>query len=211
MDYYYTYKITFVNDDYYYLGKHKTPNLNDGYSGSGKKLKGRTDPFTFDILEYYNSEKELNIAERDLIGDKWFTDPMCLNMKPGGTGGWTAVNLTLDRSYMQTDEYKRKMSKTIKRLHTEGKLKTFADMPEVSALGRMKIDELYPNGTFYGRTHTEETKKRIGATNSKHQTGKGNSQYGTMWITDGTNNQKIKKTEPIPEGWTKGRKLKVAN
>ena len=32
-----------------------------------------------------------------------------------------------------------------------------------------------------------------------------NSQYGTMWITNGTENKKIKKDEPIPEGWNKGR------
>lgn len=32
-----------------------------------------------------------------------------------------------------------------------------------------------------------------------------NSQYGTMWITDGTANQKIKKEDVIPEGWRKGR------
>ena len=33
-----------------------------------------------------------------------------------------------------------------------------------------------------------------------------NSQSGTMWITDGTNNKKIKKTDKIPCGWYKGRK-----
>lgn len=32
-----------------------------------------------------------------------------------------------------------------------------------------------------------------------------NSQYGTMWITNGTKNKKIKKDDVIPEGWYKGR------
>ena len=32
-----------------------------------------------------------------------------------------------------------------------------------------------------------------------------NSQFGSVWITDGTNNKKIKKDTPIPEGWKKGR------
>jgi len=32
-----------------------------------------------------------------------------------------------------------------------------------------------------------------------------NSQFGTMWITDGEKNSKIKKEENIPEGWRRGR------
>jgi hypothetical protein len=38
-------------------------------------------------------------------------------------------------------------------------------------------------------------------------TGKKNTQFGTMWITDGTVNAKILKTDTIPAGWTKGRKV----
>jgi len=34
-----------------------------------------------------------------------------------------------------------------------------------------------------------------------------NSQYGSYWVTDGTHNKKIKKTESIPPGWVKGRKV----
>lgn len=41
------------------------------------------------------------------------------------------------------------------------------------------------------------------------KTGRGvgakNSQSGTMWVTDGHTNAKIKKTEVIPDGWKKGR------
>lgn len=39
----------------------------------------------------------------------------------------------------------------------------------------------------------------IGATGNK------NTQFGTMWITNGTTNAKILKTDSIPEGWKKGR------
>ena len=34
-----------------------------------------------------------------------------------------------------------------------------------------------------------------------------NSQYGTMWITDGEQNKKIQSSDPIPKGWNKGRTL----
>jgi hypothetical protein len=41
-----------------------------------------------------------------------------------------------------------------------------------------------------------------------HQKGSKNSQFGTMWITDGETNSKIKRTDPIPDGFYPGRKLK---
>jgi hypothetical protein len=58
-----------------------------------------------------------------------------------------------------------------------------------------------------GRKHSEEAKAKIGAKNSVYQKGKGNSQYGTMWIVHkGLKiNKKLRKGAPIPEGWEKGR------
>lgn len=41
-----------------------------------------------------------------------------------------------------------------------------------------------------------------------HQCGQKNSQYGTMWITNGVQNKKIKKCNTLPEGWYRGRIVK---
>jgi len=60
-------------------------------------------------------------------------------------------------------------------------------------------------GTFTGLKHTEKAKKKIGQKNSVHQKGEGNSQYGTMWITNGNKNKKINKLDVIPDNWEKGR------
>jgi len=38
----------------------------------------------------------------------------------------------------------------------------------------------------------------------KFQQGSNNTQYGTMWITDGVSNRKIPKHSAIPFGWRKG-------
>ena len=59
--------------------------------------------------------------------------------------------------------------------------------------------------SFKGKHHTEETKLKIGAITSVAQSGVGNSQFGTMWITDGVENRKIKKADQIPDGWRVGR------
>ena len=96
--FYYTYKITLLKGSltgHYYFGRHKTNNLNDGYAGSGRKLKdyykkydaieGVT--YVKSILQFYNSDEELNEAEKFLINDKYITDPLCLNLCEGGTCG----------------------------------------------------------------------------------------------------------------------------
>ena len=67
----------------------------------------------------------------------------------------------------------------------------------------MDLSRLYY--TIYQITNLINNK--IYLANSKHQTGSKNSQYGTMWITDGNINKKINKLDNIPEGWYKGRSI----
>jgi hypothetical protein len=69
-------------------------------------------------------------------------------------------------------------------------------------LGKYRYD------TFRGKKHKEETKKRIGEKNSNNQKGEKNSQFGTCWITNGIENQKIHKNDSIPKGWKLGRVVK---
>ena len=61
---------------------------------------------------------------------------------------------------------------------------------------------------FKGKTHSDEWKSRQSLIMKEKQAGSKNSQFGTMWITDGFNNKKIKKEDSIPEGWYKGYKPK---
>lgn len=95
MTYYYTYKITCLKGrlkNHYYYGQHTSKRKNDNYVGSGtmllnyfkkyKKIEGET--YTKEILAYYNSKEELDNAEIELIGDRYKTDPMCLNLIKGG-------------------------------------------------------------------------------------------------------------------------------
>lgn len=70
----------------------------------------------------------------------------------------------------------------------------------IVAVSRMCKGKGRKRRKLYGwlkRRHSECMKER--------QSGKGNSQYGTMWIHRGLENKKIKKNEAIPEGWKKGR------
>lgn len=89
--YYYIYKITCTQGsfkDMYYIGQHRTNNLDDGYKGSGSLLKKYykkfPDGYIKEILCFCKDEIDLNQSEKQYIGDKYDTDPKCLNLCPGG-------------------------------------------------------------------------------------------------------------------------------
>ena len=93
MRYYYTYKITCTEGslkDYFYLGKHITSNLDDGYKGSGKIIndyyKKYPNGYNIEILNFYNNKDELATAERALI-EQYIGGKYCLNLTRGGAGG----------------------------------------------------------------------------------------------------------------------------
>ncbi len=65
----YLYKITNKKDGKYYIGRHSTKDLEDGYMGSGKHIKRAikkygVSNFKKEILNFYNTSEELNEAEK---------------------------------------------------------------------------------------------------------------------------------------------------
>lgn len=64
-----------------------------------------------------------------------------------------------------------------------------------------------PLGVEAARTPEARKKQKEKLKEINHQQGESNSQYGKMWITNGTKEgtYKINKSEPIPEGFRKGR------
>ncbi len=71
------------------------------------------------------------------------------------------------------------------------------------------ISKHFPKN-WEGKKHKNESKEAIGKANSIKQSGNGNSQFGSCWITKENENKKIKK-EDLDEwknqGWIKGRKI----
>lgn len=63
---------------------------------------------------------------------------------------------------------------------------------------------------YWNGLRTKAAERRREYEKNAHQSylGNKNSQYGSMWITDGASNKKIHKGDDIPTGWKKGRVLK---
>lgn len=99
-----------VNKKIYY-GKHKTKNLDDGYLGSGIRLrrairKYGKENFTREILFIAESEEHLNEKERELITQEVLDDPNCYNLALGGQGGDLGKDVYLNRIITWSDEAK---------------------------------------------------------------------------------------------------------
>lgn len=203
--YYTVYKITNVLNGKFYIGKHKTKDLDDGYMGSGKLIKRAIEKhgvenFKKDILHVFETESEMNKAEARLV----VLNEDSYNLCPGGEGGFGYINEKKLNIYENhTAIAKRNLS-----IAAETRVKNdayFKLMKANSELGIQKLKALFPQGTWKGRKHSDETKAKIKASKKDKQLASKNSQYGTAWITNGVINKKIKKIDIVPEGWYKGR------
>lgn len=104
--YYYIYKITNINSGKFYIGSHKTEDLNDGYFGSGIYLKraikryGRN-AFVKENIQYCQSEDEMIKRETEYL--QMFRESNVYNLKFCSSGGNTRELYTNEqkREYIQ--------------------------------------------------------------------------------------------------------------
>lgn len=92
----YVYKTTCIITGRFYIGKHTSHTIDNEYLGSGKLLKYSvakygTDNHVKEILKFANSLEELNLLEEQII-DEFLNTDLCMNLKPGGSGGWDNVS-----------------------------------------------------------------------------------------------------------------------
>ena len=82
---------------------------------------------------------------------------------------------------------------------------------EMRSAGGKSCHEKYPELANQNLNSEQAVEKKVKTFKKiKHRQGAKNSQFGTMWITDGQNNKKINKDDYqiwIGTGWYKGRKI----
>lgn len=203
--FYTIYKITNRLNNKIYIGKHQTKDLMDGYFGSGKLIKRAINKyglsnFTKEYLHIFDNEEDMNAKEKELVVVSEETYNLC----DGGKGGW---------SYILRTRSEEEVSRIGKLAGLSGGKVSFnkkVGMFSANAALRLEWNSRGSGNSFFGKTHTEETKKRIGLSNSIKQSGKKNSQYGTCWASHpNLGTKKIDKLDlrnHISSGWIRGRK-----
>jgi len=208
---YIIYKITNLINGKIYIGCHKTNNLDDGYMGSGMRLrrsiqKHGISNFKKEIVEQCSSVDEMLKRERELVNEDFLKRDDVYNMTLGGCS-WHYVNQSGKNLYGNNGKIGyggENLDKSRDRIRT----------PEENERMSRILSERYQSGQiinpFLGKTHTERTKSIIGAKNSITQSGSGNSQFGTKWIHNPNTleSRKLKSSESIPDGWKYGRVTK---
>ena len=212
----YIYKTTCNITKKYYIGMHSTINQNDGYMGSGKRLRysirkyGKENHIK-EILEFLPTREELIIRESEIVDKVLLTDKLCMNIKEGGQGGFINEDHRLKCSKAGNKAFSEKLKNDpeFKKKFSETKRKNLFD--EISDGRRKPITEI-GGCDWTGRKHKESSKKLVGDKNSITQKGEKNSQYGTYWITKNNVNKKIKSVELnsyLNDGWVRGVKSKI--
>jgi hypothetical protein len=201
----YIYKTTCNVTGRWYIGMHSTCNLEDGYMGSGLRLRRSIRKYgienhTKEILEYCATREELVLREIEIVNKELISDDNCMNLKEGGTGGF--INL----------ESSRKGGSTSGNIHKNKLINDVAYFKKHIQYSTINITNFNKTGVkhknFEGKSHSNETKQLMSEKRKGTGTGETNSQFGTCWITKDDINKKIKKEDLetyLNEGWLKGR------
>ena len=219
--YHYIYKTTCLVTGKYYLGMHSTDDLNDGYIGSGSRLrlsvnKHGKENHICEIQEHYFTREWLKEREAELVCAETLTDPKCMNLALGGGGGlgngWKFVHT--QRTDAEWKDIRAKGGAAANKVRTQKLLEKHKDpnwlatfKNNVSAARKKFAKE--NNNPQLGSTRSDATKEKM----SESKKGAKNNQFGTCWIYSLSEKKsiKIKKDELqsyVSLGWCAGRKLK---
>ena len=152
---YLIYKTTNKLNNMFYIGCHRTKNVNDGYMGSGTLLKKAIkkygiENFVREILFEYSSVEEMVNKERELVNEDFVDRKDTYNLTIGGYGGGfyyidkNNLNHLVDQHLISStkikedEEYKKKFKEKV-------------------SLGLIKYSKLHPKNPnrWVGKKHTK--------------------------------------------------------
>jgi dissimilatory sulfite reductase (desulfoviridin) alpha/beta subunit len=139
--YYCVYKITNNINGKYYIGAHKTYDLNDSYMGSGIGIirairKYGAENFTKEIIEIFEDKNSMYNKEKELVQ----VCNMSYNMTSGGRGSWDHIDSKGDNNPMRRSEATRKkVSESLK--------KTRAENPKLNEISKQNLKKAVESNT----------------------------------------------------------------
>ena len=187
--------------------------MNDGYMGSGKIIKKAIEKygignFTKAILETFEDSVSMYNREKEVVTEDFLDRDDVYNLRRGGRGGFdhinkNGLNVDLNKQRLLHPEIfselgKKNLSSWKEKVGPEI-VKEFQRKAGLASAEKGSVFIELNNDPIF----QEKRKKKFREIG--HQKGEKNSCFGTMWITNGTKNIRIKKIDEVPEGWRKGR------
>lgn len=213
--FHYLYKTTCLVTDKYYIGVHSTDNLYDGYLGSGLKLVRSINVYGVDNhdrvwLEFFDSAKEAFDREAEMVTQEFIdSDFQCMNLKPGGLGGFSSV---AHREKAQKAAVKQ--LKYLRETYPDWAIEGYEKLSTAMILAYQegtRVPVGWSNEASVKAWSDEAyTKRRATWKESQFAQGSKNSQFGTCWVSNSVHTLKISielLDEYISRGYIRGRKL----
>jgi len=154
----YLYKTTCLITGRYYVGMHSTSNLDDGYMGSGKRLryslrKHGVDNHKKEIIAFFDTRGLLVEAEINAITPEMVTDKNCMNLKNGGTGGLAGLSKEVITRIVSSGG-----KAFAKRLENDSVFREEHRKRVSSNMTNNLVSKKIIRGDWNGRKHSEESK-----------------------------------------------------
>lgn len=218
---YILYRTTCKVNNKFYVGKHQTENLDDGYLGSGILLrkairKYGKESFVREILGTYSSAEELNAAEKSFITEEVLRDPNCYNLAIGGQGGFLGESVRQKMKDRWTDELKEAQRQLLAKTKTSEKYRRSlkSKVPKQNWNAMSEDDKLQQQNrmseTLKNLWKSSSHRAKMKKVRSKVQTSEKfvNATKGSRWMNSDSGECKLVKPEQIENflsaGWKFG-------
>lgn len=224
--YNFTYK-TFTNSGKYYVGRHSTNNINDGYQGSGKWIKlckNTNNKLVTEFLEFYATYDELLIAEQKLL-DEHINNSLCMNFNNRSSGfaigdrnparSPKERKRRSENSWMKTEEGKRWMSENNPSKRSDVKHKRSIQLKQQWKDPAYRI--LHSGDNHHMKTEEHKNRMKIDNPMFKEEAKKKSSENCKIQLDIGTHNfqnveirKKALENNPLKRGVNPMHNLDVA-
>jgi hypothetical protein len=184
---------TFTLSGKYYIGRHSTNNLNDGYVGSGKWVRSIKDKssLTREILAVAESESELKVLEEQFINES-IDDPNNMNFNNKSIG-WPTGDLNWARSpEAKLIKSNRKKGISLEEEHGVEKAKLIRQKISKSKKGKKTNKPSWNRGIAPSDRTREQISKSVSAQMSSMTPAERREKFGNVGNKNGFFNQKHK-------------------
>lgn len=193
--------------------------------GSGKVIRSAIEKygienFTKVILEIFDNSTDMYAREKEIVNEDFLSLDNVYNLRRGGHGGFDFINSNQLYGFSDSTVAKKGRDAANTALYEKygpewrtiiskmGRTPAALQKSKLTRDANIAAGITQAPSTIHMNTPTAIEKKKKKFKQIKHQQGRNNSQFGKMWITNGSENRSVFKTSSIPPGWRPGRILK---